>query len=610
MKELMAKIRKANDAYREGNPIMSDTEYDTLLTKLENSMNMIEFEAFRVSLMETKGAVKLDYVVGSLEKIKFEEPDKLIKWMDQQKVLNLFISAKVDGVSFVATYDKGELQFCASRGDGQSGTDWTAKAKHILPKTIKHKEKLDIRGEFCLTGDSHVKLGMKNRRNGTTGIMGRDDVDAVKLKHVKAKVYEIMNWKQCISDNFGTLRDMGFDCPETRVIWKAKHNPNTINELGEFYKSLKHLDYDTDGLVISDVAYMRENVMLPKGKVAFKVNSEGVETTVIGITWETSKNRIIKPVLRVTPTDINGTTVSNVTGNNLRFMEEAGLGIGAKIKIIRSGEVIPKVVDVVTKAKVTVPTACPACGGKVYRDGVDIRCDDIDCGAAMVKKVEAFIKSLEIENVSESRLIEWNVTTFDALLAFTPDKNYKTQMVFFSELNKKLFRAHPVDIMRAFSIEGIGTSTYDKLIKHFGSLLKLNQYITSSDFNRVNRDDSDLPAGVGIKTIDKGRADWQDAYEVLAKICTDKRYVKPTPKPVIAKALGKLSGKTFMITGTLSVPRKQIEDKITAAGGEIASSVNKTLSFLVAGDKAGSKLDKANKLGVKVITEAELEAMI
>jgi DNA ligase (NAD+) len=605
MKELMAKIKRANNAYRDGNQIISDSEYDILLSKLEDSMNMIEFEAFKMSLMDGKGTTKLEYVVGSLEKVKFEEPEKLMKWVTTQKINKVFVSAKVDGVSFVAEYNNGVLLSCSSRGDGQEGTDWTEKGRLILPKTIKYSKKLDVRGEFTLTGDSYKQFDFKNRRGGTAGIMNSKDANDPRIASVKAIAYEIMNGDLTIQDQFQNLIKLGFTTPPYIVIPVTDNLADDLKLTFEHSKAI--VKYDIDGIVLSSPLHVRENVYYPKGKIAFKVNSEGVPTVVTGYTLNVTKNRFITITLQVKPTEVSGVTISNVTGNNT-FGEEGivkkGIGIGSEILIIRSGEVIPKCVGVTKSCPVVLPTHCPICGTSLVQDGVNLRCQNMDCGTATVKRVEAFIKELDIENVSESRLVEWNINNFQDLINFKADNSYKTQVEFCSELQKKMFSAAPEKLMRSFSIEGVGTSTFDKLYEEFGNLRSLNSLFNDPTLPYK------LPKGVGLKTIFKGQDDWKEAWNVLALICANPSYKMPAkvaPKTVTA---GKLTGKSFLITGTMSVPRKEIEDKIVANGGTIASAVKKDLSFLVCGDKAGSKLDKATALNIKVITEDELNRMI
>jgi DNA ligase (NAD+) len=348
IESLKQEIIKANKAYRTGNPIISDEEYDILLSKLDCLMGFIAFDDFLISLTEEKGTIKLDYVLGSLTKLKYEEPENLYKWINKNKIKKVFASLKVDGCSFNASYRNGMLVMCSSRGDGETGTDWTEKSKYILPTVISYAADLDIRGEFTLTDDSHVILGGKNRRNSTVGIMNEKLVVPSKLKYVKGICYEVLSGTMEIEEQFSMLKEIGFITPEFIIFPDV--TKKTHEALKSFYTDMKTLvNYDIDGLVISSPTYKSENVFFPEAKVAFKINSEGVNATVTGVEWNISKGGLLKPVVLIVPTTINGTTIGRVTGNNAKYILENEIKEGTIVSIIRSGEVIPKIINVINK---------------------------------------------------------------------------------------------------------------------------------------------------------------------------------------------------------------------------------------------------------------------
>lgn len=345
IEELKSKVVKANNAYRTGTPIISDEEYDALLEKLEEEMGFIEFEVFKQSLTEEKGTVSNSYVLGSLTKYKFEEADKLHKWIKEQKIKKLFCSDKIDGCSFYAEYRNGNLTLLSSRGDGDTGTDWTSKAKYInIPQTLPTKDDIDIRGELSLLGDSYTTLGFKTKRNGTVGIMNAKDIEPNKLKYVHAITYEVLSDSMNIKNQFSMLLGLGFKTSGFTVI---EVSSNVHEDIKTYYLDKKaNAEYDMDGIVISDIEYVPENTFFPKGKVAFKINSTGVKTTVKGIEWNVSKGGLVKPVVLVEPTNIDGTTVQRVTGFNAKYILDNQIGEGTTVYIVRSGEVIPKIVKV------------------------------------------------------------------------------------------------------------------------------------------------------------------------------------------------------------------------------------------------------------------------
>lgn len=605
MNMLIEKIKIANEYYRKGNPVISDEEYDSLITVLKKQMPYEEYCEFIKTLTESTGenSSQHEFVIGSLSKIKHEEPESFYKWLEENKIKELFVSEKIDGCSFTAEYVNGLLVSVMSRGDGAEGTDWTDKAKQIpsLSNVIDTKDKVQIRGEFTLVGGSHLVLGYKNKRNGTVGIMNSKTPDANSLSKVEAYVYQILNSEESIENQFHTLKMYGFSTPNFILV---QCGPNDHEYLKDVYTNFKETSpYDIDGLVISSPMWTNENDMFfPKGKVAYKVNSEGYDTKVIGIEWELSKTRYLKPILLVEPTEISGSTVSRVTGYNAKYIMEYGLGIGAEIKIIKSGEIIPKVIDIIKKSSPDIPSTCPECNSGLTWNGVELQCPIETCGEH--KRIEAFIKNLGIENVSEKRLREWNINTFEDILDYMPDASYKSQMDFYRQLIEKLFKVSPEDIMKSFSYDGFGSTLFDAMLNKFETLVKINEVFCAPD--RV-----ELPSGIGIRTIEKARKDWQKNWLTHIMIVGDDRYEGWHSRRVVKK--GKLSGMTVLFTGKFKDVRTELENMCIEQGAKIATSVTKDLSVLFcAPDKWGNstKFKKAEKLNIPIRTENEFWELI
>jgi len=253
-----------------------------------------------------------------------------------------------------------------------------------------------------------------------------------------------------------------------------------------------------------------------------------------------------------------------------------------------------------------VPTTCPECGTGLKWYGVELQCSNLDCGE--IKRVEHFIKQSDIENVSEKRLASWGIYTFDDLLNWNADSSSKSQIEFYNELLTKVFHVSPVQIMRNFSYDGLGQTLFDKVFS----------YTCNNNLNNMNilfnekLNDYCLPEGIGTRTIEKASSDWKKNWDICLEITTDPRY-EYIEKEVAPKAetSNKLAGKTFLLTGTLSRGRTEIEKEIVSLGGKIASSVSKNLDYLLVGDKAGSKLDKARKIpSITILTEADYSTLI
>ena len=610
LNEQMELARKYNKAYRTGVELISDAGYDILLSKIQAELNQIEFWEFISTLSEEAGTVKTNYVLGSLTKIKFEEPEKLYKWMKKENINNLFISEKIDGVSFEANYRNGKFVSCASKGDGDSGTDWTEKGKNILPQTIACLDDVDIRGEFTLTGDTYKQLGYKNRRAGTIGIMNRDEVSQ-EVKYVEAFAYQILSSDMPIRIQFTLLNTQGFKTPSYTIEYGDGIDEYTHDVLKSLYLKWKADSvYDIDGVVLCGLNTVNENdEFLPKKQIAFKVNSEGIETEVLGIEWELSKGRLLKPVLLLNPIEVDGVTISRCTAYNAKYVFDNNLFEGAIVKIIRSGEVIPRVVDIVKGApeeNISMFLDCPICGIETKWYGVELQCSNESCGE--IKRVEHFIKQSDIENVSEKRLAGWGIYTFDALLEWNADPNSKSQREFYNELLEKVFHVSSVQIMRNFSYDGFGQTLFDKLLASCDTLEMMN-LVFGNVYSYLNF----LTEGIGARTIEKAADDWKKNWEIQLEIISDSRYDynEPAEVPRTEVKQSNLTGKTFLLTGTLSRGRTEIEKEIVSLGGKIASSVSKNLDYLLVGDKAGSKLDKARKIpSITILTEADYSNLI
>ncbi len=598
---LKEQVINANKTYRSGYPIMEDQEYDLLLSKLEQEMNFIEFEIFKKSLMEDSGNFQHSYVIGSLNKVKYGEGE-LEKWLTKNKVNSYIVSEKLDGCSFVASYRNGLLVYMSSRGDGLEGTDWTAKGKYILPEQISFRKDLDIRGELIL--NNYKELGMKNRRNGISGIMGRDEIDPETLKNITPYVYQILNLPLTMKEQFEFLKEISFNIPDYKIFT----NLDTLEEdLFKFYIDCKEKnieDYDIDGLVVSSVSWKNENnEYYPKGKIAFKVNSEGYETEVIDIEWNVSQGGLLKPVVIIKPVEIDGANISRVSGNNFQWLKDRSITIGSIVKIIRSGGVIPKIIDVVSSPKHDYNIAmfvCPECESKLVLKGVDLACSNEYCSAVIVQKVTAFLRNCGVEDVTEKSLIKWSINSFETLVNWEPDPKYKSEIKFYESLQKNVFSKPAIELFSKFVFDGGAEKTINKLIDFYGVDV-INYHINNNNLPCV------FPEGIGSKTIEKISSDWKKNLIYLDMICMDKRYnPNKEDKKTIIKS--EINGKTFCITGTLSKKRSDIENDIITYGGKI-SSVSKKLDYLVVGSDAGSKLEKAKSLDINIITEKELYNM-
>ena len=494
-----------------------------------------------------------------------------------------------------------------TRGDGADGTDWTSKAKYInIQQTVPTLKPLDVRGEVTLVGDSYITLGYKSKRTGTAGIMNKLEVEPNKLSYIKAITYEILSDNLDIRSQFHQLIDMGFKTP---FYFINTPSPNLHEEIKTYYTNRKlTAEYDIDGVVLSSSDYKPEDIFLPKRKVAFKINSCGVPTTIIGIEENISKGGLNKPTLLVEPVTIDGSTISRVTGNNWKYLIDNGQGVGAEVLIAKKGEVIPGIVSVTKPVTPILPTHCPSCNTKLEWSGVDLKCNNKDCSHMLIKTVTSFIVKCGVENASETSLTNWGIETFEDLISFKANIGSKSEMNFMEELNNKVFSKTKEELFSCMSFNGAGSTNINKLIEYFGN----GSVVATTKSLFVYKNITDFPEGIGQKVVDKIEEDWMRNLLYLKLIITDSRY---NPK-VVVKSVStnpNFDGKSFLLTGAISEKRSVVENKIKELGGTIASSVSKNLDYLICGPDSwgsSSKYLKAEKLNVKIITEENYKELI
>lgn len=611
--QLAIKIKEHNIAYRNGVPTISDDEYDELVDSYKESVDSATFASFRVSLGGSGGDVRHAAVLGSFEKVKAGtgELGKWIPIIGDENATGYFGSAKVDGMSFVATYKNGEFVSGAKTGDGYTGEDITEKLAWIVPTKLNETVDVLVRGELSLTGNDWETLGFKNRRNGTVGLIGRDIINVENLKKVKSYFYQIVDGKGCDLPRyrqFENMQKLGLAVPEHRIFSPIEFE--TTEELENLLlESLVewriNQPYDMDGIVLCGVDYIAENIFLPKNMIAFKAINADVKVTVIGIELSMGKTGKVAPVVLLTPTDIGGVTVCRVSGYNMRFVRDAKIGIGAVVGVIRSGDVIPKIVKVYSTDKITEVTECPSCRQQLKWVGANMECHNLDCPTKKLMEVASLLLKLEIEGVSDVSLKNWGIMSFDDLLAWNAGDG-KAQITFEKELNK-LWSATPEKIFSCMYFDGMGRKSVQRLIGHYGSLDNATAAIEKALYEYESYGTTRLiPSGFGARSFSKSWNNWKRNLDLLAVITSDTRY---SPIAVTSATGDVFSGKSFLFTGTISMPRKDAEQIVLKNGGSLASSVSKTLTYLVAGDKAGSKLEKAQKLGIHIITEQEFLAL-
>jgi len=608
--ERKKKIKMWNRSYREGNPAVTDLRYDDELELLRLEISHEEYEDFIKELMEVGGDIVHDYVIGSLRKCKYGEADQpLTKFLTKFHINKLLAQVKLDGMCFVAKYSFGNYMSAATRGDGTSGEDITEACRFVLPATIDSKEELtEVRGELTLTGDSHIVLGYKNRRNGTVGIIKKEKIIPTRLAHVKAYCYQILGSRNTRVGQLLKLEELGFLIPDYDII---SITPDMEEILKAHLEAVKVVvPYDIDGLVICDINYGAENVTHPEGMVAFKVDTPAVQTKVTGLRLRISKGGLLKPTVLLEPQELCGTTVAKATGYNMRYILNNRIWEGAIVRVTKGGDIIPKIVETMEPGKGGAPwSVCPSCGGDLEWNivnknlvPVDLKCNNDACPAQGMRQLEYFIRCCNVEGASGTSFEKWGINCIEDLLTWSPNGQGRMAEKFYDNL-QAIFKMSKADLMGAMPFNGGGKNTVGKIIEFYGScMLKQGLCKTEGEIG------GPYPEGMGEKSLLKIFVAWKANLEIVDKIVDDPRY-KEEKKVEAPKASDKFAGKTFCITGTLSKPRKHFEQMVVANGGELAS-VSKNLNYLLVGEDAGGKLAKAEKLGITILNEQAFMKMI
>jgi DNA ligase (NAD+) len=581
MPEIIEKLIQHDLDYFLGKPKISDTEYDKLK------------ETARKQFPDHDYFKTLGY-----------KPDK----KKAQLPYWFVVSEKIDGVSIYVVFVDGKVEWAATRGDGYFGQDITDKAKVFCPEPKIKEGVWMTRGEATLLMNPQI-LGYKTKRNGCAGILNRDDMKWV--DHVTAYFYEIIatepEYDKDMETELGRMvlleRFIGqmpryYSVPMADDEW-------VLNRLTEIYKDAKNREYDVDGLVITVNESVREDVEYPEKKIAFKVNEEAVEATVVGIEWQVGRTGRIVPVVLIEPLEIQGVTVSRVTGHNFQYVSHENIKPGVKIGIVRSGDVIPYITEVLTEkdGHFEQCLGCPSCGAVPRVKGVDLVCENEQCGRQAHQRLEYWLRTLGAEEITHKTLERMGVDNIPelyqldefSLMGLEGIGTKKAEKIV-AEIQKTL---HTTDakLLQAMGIPGIARSTSKALIDYFGDI----ETVLMADENRLREVD-----GVG-PILAKNIKFWQARCQLLLQ-----QLLREGLRLETVRKESSISGLIFSMTGKLPMKRDLIVQTIEANGGIWKNSVTKKTDYLITNNpNSGSgKAKKAAKYGTKVIDFDEFERML
>lgn len=627
--------------YFTNEPTVSDAEFDALLDELKNleeqtGVVLTDSPTHRVGGEVPSGFLPYTHLnrLWSLDKVK--SVDELREWKTRcekyrsgssDSRIEFVLEYKFDGLTINLTYDGGKLVQAATRGNGIVGEGILAQAMTIrnIPKTVPYQGKFEVRGECYMRLSVLKQLNesgdeqLKNARNAAAGAIRNLDPKVTASRRLDCACYNVGYIE---GKTFTTRREMYDFMRENRLPMSDYTFFGTmeevISEIEKMPERRGQLDFLIDGMVIklNDIRLFNEmgfTDKFPRGEIAYKFPAEELTTTITDITWEVGRTGKLTPLAHLEPVDFMGVTVRKATLNNYDDILRKNVGIGSRVLIRRSNDVIPEILKSVDehapKNPITIPEFCPACGAKVERRGVHAFCtNSLSCTPQIVGRLEHFASrsAMDIEGFSEktalllvdsiglksiSQLYELNESSFSNLAGFGEKRIANILDAIEKSKDCKLEA-----FVYALGIPNVGTKTAKDLAKTFR---------TFDAIRKASRDELIAIPDVGEIVADSIIDFFAEQHiaEQIDKMLADG--VHPSEAQAIEENEF-AKDKTFVVTGTLSrMGRKEVEDLIASLGGKASGSVSKKTDYVVAGENAGSKLDKANALGVPVLTEEE-----
>lgn len=649
---LKDEINKSNYKYYvEENPYLSDFDYDKMFAELKELEEKYPLLKTPDSPTQRVGSVSEKffshthkYRLYSLDNTYSAE--ELKKWYERvckeyNKKLQLVCELKIDGLAIALTYDKGLFTLGVTRGDGVTGENITPNLKTIkaIPLKLFEPKTLEVRGEIYMPKTSFEKLNEEsiakgekvfaNPRNAASGSLRQLDSKITAKRDLSMFTYtgifedtEDKNIKTHY-DGMMYLKKLGFKVnPNIRLVDDIQ---GAIDYCNEWATKRFDLNYATDGVVIkvNDFAIQKDlgfTARAPKWATAFKFPPEEVATKVLDIEVNTGKTGIVTPVAILEPVQLAGSTVARASLHNFDEIKRLDIRIGDTVLIKKAAEIIPKVVKVMdtdiheSLPVVKPPKICPSCGAKlVERSGeVGLYCQNPDCGSLMCAKIEFWASkdAMDIDNVGPSLIQQ----LYDKKFISNPVDLYRLTMQDLMQL----------DLVKEKSAMNIYTSIQESKTK------PLNRLLTALGIRHVGKETADILSGEFATLEDIKNADVerlaniegiggiiaQSIYDFFheernVKMIEELKELGVNPVSKVKPKSDKLTGKTFVLTGTLqNMTRDEASAIIKSHGGKTSSSVSKKTSYVLAGENAGSKLDKAQNLGVIILTEDDFLEMI
>lgn len=654
---LKNKIEKYNNLYyNEDNPIISDMEYDGLLRKLKEMekeypalLEIDDSPTEKIGGTASNKFSKVEHKVPMLSLsntyniAEIEDFDKRVKKIiNFSEKIEYILELKLDGLSISLIYENGNLTRAVTRGDGKIGEDVTENIMEIesIPKKLKEPISLEVRGEIILPIPNFNKINEEreengeevfaNPRNAAAGTIRQLDSTIVSKRGLDCYLYYLVN-----AENYGIkthlesikfIEKLGFKT--TKVFEKYSDFKTLEKSIEKWRIKREKLDYETDGLVIkiNDFSFYETlgyTTKSPRWAIAYKFPAEQVKTRLLDVTFQVGRTGVVTPVAELEAVNLSGSVVKRASLHNFDEIRRKDIKIGDNVIVEKAAEIIPQVVNVVfddrkgTEKEIKEPESCPACGTKLVKEEglVALKCLNPHCPEKIKREISYFVSrdAMNISGLGEKiveKFIELEKIKTVVDIYFL--ENYRNELENLEKMGKK-------------SVENLLNSINESKNQDFSKVLyalgipfvgKFNANLLSKTFKDIDvlkeKSVEELlevkgigdKAAIAVNTFLNNENNWKIITE-LKEIGLKFKFEEDELKEVKDNPI---KGKNFLATGKLQkYKRNEIKDIILEKGGNYLSAVSKNLDFLIAGEKAGSKLEKAQNLGIRVLSEDEFE---
>lgn len=649
MRALVDRLNQtAYEYYTLDNPSISDKEWDVLYDELlkleaESGVRLPDSPSRRVGGEVLAGFEPHTHIARLWSMGKAQSIEALREWAARAERLRLeaglpelryVVEHKFDGLTINLTYENGQLVQAATRGNGVTGEAILPQALTIrsIPLRIPYQGRMEVHGEAFMrlsvldAYNRTAKEPLKNPRNAAAGALRNLDPAVTASRRLDACFYDVGYIE---GRSFADQREMLDFLAENRFPVSGQEVyadtlEQAIDAVHAVELSRPDLDYMIDGAVIKITSFAAREALghtdkFPRWAVAYKFEAEEMTATLEDVTWQIGRTGKLTPLAHVSPVELAGATVRRATLNNWQDIQRKRVKLGAKVWIRRSNEVIPEIMGRVDEyvegeREIIKPEACPACGARLEERGAHIFCPNRDgCKPQIVMRISHFASrdAMDIDAFSEKTVAQ----LIDAGLLQEADQLYalkKEQLCslerFGEKKAEKLLRAIEESkscalaaFIYAIGIPNIGTKTARDLAEHYRSMDALRQ---------ASREELTQIDEIGAIVADSVAGFFEDANNVRLVDALLAAGVSPEA-PVQPVSGGALEGMTVVVTGTLSsFSRAEAEEAVRNAGGKASGSVSKKTSLVLAGENAGSKLAKAQTLGVRVIDEETFKSLL